>query len=166
MGRHQGFFVGRKGHPLAAKAPVPVEETFAFPFVALSRYPPRALQPMLAARRPVGDRQPGRPFPAIECASLAAAKQIIGGSDGIAGLTLPMIAGEIERGSLTVLGTAPWVYIQYGVVTLKGARQSAACSRFIRCLEEAEAELAREEARLIQAHLPRTRGDGARSSAG
>jgi DNA-binding transcriptional LysR family regulator len=166
MGRHQGYFVGRKGHPLAGKAPVPVEETFDFPFVALSRYPPRALQPMLAARRPVGDRQPGRPFPAIECASLAAAKRIIGGSDGIAGLTLPMIAEDIERGSLTVLGTAPWVFIQYGVITLKGAQRSAACGRFIRCLEEAEEELAREEARLVQAHLHRSRGDGGQASAG
>lgn len=158
MGRHQGYFVGRKGHPLAGRGHVPIEDTFAFPFVALSRYPPRALQPMLAARRSVGDRQPGRPFPAIECASLAAAKQIIGGSDGIAGLTLPMIAEDIARGSLVVLGTAPWVFTQYGVVTLKGAPRSAACSRLIRCLEEAEGELAREEARLAQARLPGTPG--------
>lgn len=165
MGRHQGYFVARKAHPLAGKAPVPLEETFAFPFVALSRYPPRALQPMLAARKPARARQPGRPFPAIECGSLAAAKQIIGGSDGIAGLTLPMIAEDIERGSLAVLGTAPWVFVQYGVVTLKGVPRSAACSQFIRCLEEAERELAREEARLVQAHLPRIRGDGAPESA-
>jgi DNA-binding transcriptional LysR family regulator len=166
MEQHQGYFVGRKGHPLARRTPVRLDETFAFPFVALSRYPPRALQPMLAARTPSGARQPGRPFPAIECASLAVVKQILCGSDGIAGLTLPMIAEDIERGSLAVLGSAPWLFVHYAVVTLKGAPRSAACGRLIRCLEEAEAELAREEARLIQAHLPRTRGDGARSSAG
>jgi DNA-binding transcriptional LysR family regulator len=154
MGRHQGYFVGRKSHPLAGKTAVPIEETFAFPFVALSRYPPRALQPMLAARKPVSARQPGRPFPAIECTSLAAAKQIVLGSDGIAALTLPMIAEDIERGSLIVLGTAPWVFVHYGLVTLKGIARSAACDRYIRCLEEVELELAREEARLVEAHLP------------
>jgi DNA-binding transcriptional LysR family regulator len=166
MGRHKGYFVARNGHPLAAEAPVPLEQTFAFPFVALSRYPPRALQPMLAARRPAGARQPGRPFPAVECASLAAAKQIILGSDGIAALSLPMIAEDIARGSLVVLGTAPWVFVHYGVVTLKGIPRSAACERFIRCLEDAEADLTREEARLVKEHLPDAGGAGAAESPG
>jgi len=162
MGRHQGYFVARKGHPLARKAPVAAEEILAFPFVALSRYPPRALQPMLAARKPVSARQPGRPFPAIECTSLAAAKRVIGGSDGIAGLTLPMIAEDIERGSLVVLGTAPWVFIHYAVVSLKDHPPGTAGTRFVRCLEDAEAELLREEARFAQRHLPPAEATGGR----
>lgn len=163
--RHQAYFVARKGHPLVDRAVFFSEETFAYPFVALSRYPPRALRPMLAARRPVSARQPGRPFPAIECASLAAAKRIIGGSDAIAALTLPMIAEELERGSLQVLGSAPWAFAHYAIVRLKDRVPSTACSRFLRCLEEAEASLVREEARLVQMHRPRTQGDGALASA-
>lgn len=156
MARHPAYFVGRKGHPLSAAAPVPPEEMLAFPFVALSRYPPRALQPLLAARRPVDERQPGRPFPAIECPSVAAAKQIVAASDAVAALTLPMIAEDIERGSLAVLGTAAWAFAHYAVVRLKGQPPSAACERFIGCLQHAEAGLVAEEARLAQAHLPRT----------
>lgn len=153
MARHQGFFVARKGHPLAGRAPVPPEEILAFPFVALAPYPPRALQPMLAARRPVSARQPGRPFPAVECTSLAAAKRIIGDSDGIAPLTLPMFADELARGSVVVLGTAPWAYVHYAVVSLKGHAPGIAGSRLIGCLEQAETELVREEAHLLRRHL-------------
>jgi DNA-binding transcriptional LysR family regulator len=166
MERHQGYFVARKDHPLAGKGFVDPQETFAFPFVALSRYPPRALQPMLTARKPASALEPGRPFPAVEAPSLATIKGILRGSDAIAPLTLPMIADEMERGSLAVLGTAPWAYSHYGIVKLKGHAPSAACSRFIRCLQQAEAALVLEEARLVLKHVHGARADGARQGAG
>lgn len=154
MERHQGYFVARKDHPLAGAKLVDPDATFAFPFVSLSRYPPRALQPMLAARAPVGARQPGRPFPAVECSSLGAVKKLIAESDTIAPLTLPMIAEDIKRGSLVVLGTAPWSYVHYAIVTLKSQPVSPACARLRQCLVEAEGRLVSEEARLVRTHLP------------
>lgn len=166
MARHQGYFVGRKGHPLVHRESVIPEEILAFPFVALSPYPPRAVAPMLAARKPVSARQPGRPFPAIECTSAAAAKRIILDTHGIALLTLPMCAEEIERGSLVVLGTAPWAYVHYAVVTLKGHAPRAAGDRFIRCLHDAESEIVREEARLVRAYRLRNRGEDALANVG
>ncbi len=166
MTPHQGYFVGRKGHPLAGREPVGPEEMLAYPFIALSQYPPRVLQPMLAARRPVSAQQPGRPFPAIECTSASAAKRIILESDGIMALTLPMAAEEIERGSLVLLGSAPWAFIHYAVVTLKGHAPRAAGDRFIRCLHQAEAEIVREEARLVRAHRLRNQGEDALASVG
>jgi DNA-binding transcriptional LysR family regulator len=165
MARHPAYFVGRSGHPLSEGAPVRPEETLAYPFVALGRYPPRALQPLLAARRPVDERQPGRPFPAIECPSLAAAKQIVAASDAVAALTLAMIAADVERGSLAVLGTAPWAFVHYAVVRLKGQSPSAACDRFVGCLQDAEAALAGEEARLLEARRPRTAATSPRTRA-
>jgi DNA-binding transcriptional LysR family regulator len=166
MARHQAYFVGRRGHPLARRKSVVPEDVLAFPFVALSPYPPRALAPMLAARKPVSARQPGRPFPAIECTSAAAAKRIILDTNGTAVLTLPMFAEEIERGSLAVLGTAPWVYVHYAVVTLKGHAPRAAGDRFIRCLHDAESEIVREEARLVRAYRLRNRGEDALANVG
>jgi DNA-binding transcriptional LysR family regulator len=166
LARHQGYFVGRRGHPLAHRESVVPEQILAFPFVAFSTYPPRALAPMLAARKPVSARQPGRPFPAIDCASASAAKRIILDTDGIAVLTLPLCAEEIERGSLALLGTAPWAYVHYAVVTLKGHAPRAACDRFIRCLREAESEIVREEARLVRAHRLGNLGEDAPANVG
>jgi len=109
---------------------------FSYPFLALSRYPPRVLQPMLATRQASDARQPGRPFPAVELASLHAVKQVLLGSDAIAPLTLPCVADELERGTLVVLATESWVYTQYGLVRLRGhtpapqrAALPSACAR-------------------------------------
>jgi DNA-binding transcriptional LysR family regulator len=150
--QHPAYFVARRGHPLAERTTVRAEHTFSYPFLALSRYPPRVLQPMLATRQASDARRPGRPFPAIELASLHAVKQVLLGSDAIAPLTLPCVADELERGTLVVLATESWVYTQYGLVRLRGHTQSAAASRFADCLREEEAALVRDESRLVAAH--------------
>jgi DNA-binding transcriptional LysR family regulator len=150
--QHPAYFVARRGHPLAARTTVRAEHTFSYPFLALSRYPPRVLQPMLATRRASDARQPGRPFPAVELASLHAVKQVLLRSDAIAPLTLPCVADELERGTLVVLATESWVYTQYGLVRLRGHTQSAAASRFAECLREEEAALIRDESRLVAVH--------------
>jgi len=147
MERHQGHFVARKNHPYAGKAFSP-EALFEYPFVALTQYPPRALQPLLALRQPVIGRRPGRPFPAVEYGSLSAAKRVLLDSDAIAGVTLPMVAEELKRGSLVVLGTTPSTYVHYAIVSLKGQVQSEASSRFLGELRDTETTLARDEARL------------------
>ena len=147
--QHPAYFVARRGHPLALRTTVRAEHTFSYPFLALSRYPPRVLQPMLATRQASDARQPGRPFPAVELASLHAVKQVLLGSDAIAPLTLPCVADELARGTLVVLATESWVYTQYGLVRLRGHTQSAAASRFAECLREEEAALVRDESRLV-----------------
>jgi DNA-binding transcriptional LysR family regulator len=151
--RHQGYFVGRKGHPLAGRSFGP-EAMFEYPFVALAQYPPRALQPLLALRRPVTPQRPGRPFPTLECGSFAAARRILVASNGVAGVSLPMVAEDLKRGSLVVLGTAPWSYVHYGIVTLKGHTQSSVCRRFLKELHDAEATITREEADLHRRFVP------------
>jgi DNA-binding transcriptional LysR family regulator len=159
--RHQGYFVGRKDHPFAGRDFVP-EVLFEYPFVALAQYPPRALQPLLALRQPVDAKRPGRPFPAIEFSSLAATKEILLKSDAIAGLMLPMVAEDLRQGSLVVLGTAPWSYIHYGIVSLKGQGQSDASKRLMSALRDADASLLRDEALLqegfIREQLPKAKG--------
>ena len=157
MSRHPAYFVARPGHPLARRAVVRPEHTFRYPFLALSRYPPRVLQPMLATRRVSDDDRPGRPFPAIEIASLAAVKRLLANSDAIAPVTLPCVAAELERGELVSLTTEPWISTAYGIVTLKGHARSAAATRFCEYLREAEAAILAEESRLIARHAPGAR---------
>jgi DNA-binding transcriptional LysR family regulator len=149
---HRGYFVARRGHPLARRATVRARHVFEYPFVAMSRYPPRALRPMLAARGEQGAHA-GRPFPQVELSSLAAVKRMTMTSDAIAPLTLACVADELERGTLVVLGSEEWIVLGYGVVTLKGHVPSIAATRFLEALREAEAALLGEESRLAARHL-------------
>jgi DNA-binding transcriptional LysR family regulator len=167
--RHPAYVVARAGHPLLASMPLSLFALFTYPFVAVSQYPPRALQPMLALRQPAEARKPGRPFPAVEFASLAAVKSIVAASDSIAAMTLQSARDELRRGTLVVLGTAPWSYVHYAVVTLKGQRLSGAASEFIDMLGEAEAGVLRNESRLAERYDPAANRKGPprrRTSAG
>jgi DNA-binding transcriptional LysR family regulator len=159
---HPAYFIARAGHPLARRGTVRAEHTFAYPFVALSRFPPRVLQPMLSSMQEADGARRGRPFPAVELPSLAAAKLVLAKSDAIAPLTLPCVAEEIERGSLVVLGTESWASSGYGLVSLKGSEPSAAALRFCECLREAEAALVREESLLLARHARRAAAAKAR----
>jgi DNA-binding transcriptional LysR family regulator len=148
------YFVARRGHPLARRATVKPEHMFEYPFLALSRYPPRALQPMLATLRAADSGAPGRPFPAVELASLHAVKRVLLGSDAIAPFMLASVADEVKRGTLVPLATEPWASTGYGLVRLKGLALGAAASRFCECVREAEAELVRQESRLVARLAP------------
>jgi DNA-binding transcriptional LysR family regulator len=163
---HPAYFVARSGHPLTRRAVVRAEHTFAYPFLALSRYPPRVLAPMLAARQESEAARPGRPFPAVELTSLAGVKRLLADSDAVAPVTLACVRDEIDRGTLVVLGTEPWASSRYGLVSLKGHAPSPPAAQFRAHLIEAEAELVREEARLIARFSPRgtraARGTAAR----
>ncbi len=147
---HPVYFVARRGHPLARRAVVRPADTFGYPFLALTRYPPRVLQPMLATRP--DDAPTGRPFPAMEIGSLAAVKHIALDSDAIVPLTLPCVARELGERRLVALGTAPWLYVRYGFVSLKGQSLTAAARAMRDRLRDAETALVREEAQLIARH--------------
>lgn len=151
---HPVYLVARRGHPLARRKAIGPAHTFGYPFVALSRFPPRALEPMLATRGETVAAAPGRPFPSIEIGSLAAAKRLLANSDAIAPLTLSCVAEEVARGSLVLLLTEPWMKTGYGFLSLKDRVPSAAARALIGCLREEEATLLREEAALA-AVVPR-----------
>lgn len=150
---HPVYFVARHGHPLAGRESFTAQEAFPYPFLAPSRYPPRVLRPMLTSRQQ-SDQRPGRAFPAIELASLHAIERVLLGSDAIAPLPLPCVSEELERGTLTLLGTEPWMFTGYGLVRLKAHAASHAASDFADLLREADTSLVREESRLLVRHSP------------
>ena len=154
LSTHALYCVARRGHPLGRRAPVRLVQLFAYPLLALSRVPPRVLGPMQAIEQDSGRRRPGRPFPAIELASLAAMKRLLANSDAIATLTLPCVADELDDGTLRVLLSEPWLSTNYGIVSLKGQALGAAARALIERLREAEAALARTEGALIARHAP------------
>lgn len=155
-GPHPLYFVARAGHPLAGRAAVTTVDIFAWPFATPGRIAPRILDPLLAAHRAAVQRGLApRPFPSIQCNGLAPVKRILASSDAITGSILSCIATELEAGQFVLLGTEPWLHLQYGVVSLKGRPSTQAAERFRTLVLEAEREAAREEERLAARFGPR-----------
>jgi len=155
MGEHPLFFAARSGHPLAGRGAVTAADTFAFPFVAPSRIPPRILESMLKAQRQSAEPEAAaRAFPSLECNGLTAVKRVVAGSDAITAVTLPCIAAELEEGRLALLGSEPWLSVRYGLVTLEGQPISRAADRLRDFVVEAEREAWLEEERLTARWQP------------
>lgn len=151
---HPLYFIARRGHPLGRRAAARLVQTFAYPLVAVSRIPPRVLEPMLATLPDPNTLRPGRPFPAIELASLAAVKRLLASSEAIAPLPLPCVADELQNGTLELLLTESWLSTNYGIVTLKDRIPSVVARALIERLREAEAALGQKEVALIARHAP------------
>jgi DNA-binding transcriptional LysR family regulator len=164
LSEHPLHFVARSGHLLAGRTRVSVRDAVAYPMVTMSRVPPRILEPMLAAQR--RSSQPGtaaRPFPAVENATLAAVKHMVAGSDVISAVPVACVRDELERGTMVLLGSEPWLRLSYGVVKLKGQALGPAAARLREYLVEAEARLTIEESSLPARRVKRT-GVGGRAT--
>lgn len=150
MSPHPLYFVARQAHPLAGRRNVTATDILAWPFATASRIPPRILAPLLVAKRKSPDpAAAGRVFPAITCNALATLKRVVEGSDSITAVTLSCLAEELEAGTWAVLGTAPWLHVHYGIVSLKGRPMTHAAERFRDIVVETEVAVTRQEQRLI-----------------
>ena len=119
--------------------------------------------PRTARRR--GTRGAAPPFPSIECNGLAPVKRILATSDAVSGID-PLLhrAPSSRSGSFVLLGTEPWLHLQYGIVSLKGRPWTQAAERFREFVLEAEREAALEERRLVARFGPGSPGIRKRSS--
>jgi DNA-binding transcriptional LysR family regulator len=150
LSEHALYFVGRHAHPLAGRDDVTAAQTFAYPFIAPARIPPRLLEPMLQSRRKFAGRKAvPQAFPALELNVLAAVKRIVERTDAVTALTLSCCAAELQQHSLDLLATKPWLSTRYGIVSLKGHPMSSAALRFREFVAEAEAEVAPFEAKVL-----------------
>ena len=150
MAAHALYFVGRRDHPLARHTGIKPVDTFAFPFAAPARIPPRLLAPMLSAKtKSAHATSLTRPFPTIECNVVSAVKRVVEGSDALTALTLSCMATELQGGSLTLIGSEPWMTVHYGVVSLKDRPMSPAAARLHEFIIDAEAAVTLEEKKLL-----------------
>jgi len=158
---HPVYFIARAEHPLARSGvTVRTADIFAWPFATPSRIPPRILDPFMAAHRAsvARDAMP-RAFPAIECNGLAPVKRIVACSDAVSASILPSVATELDSGQFVLLGTEPWLHLQYGVVSLRGRPWTQAAEKMRDFTLQAEQEATRLEQQLLERHGP---GGGSR----
>jgi hypothetical protein len=93
------------------------------------------------------------PFPAIACNSLDAATAVVRSSDAVTGSTLSCIRQQLESGTLVLLGTEPWLHLQYGVVSLRGRPWTQAAAHLREVVLVAQQDVMDEERDLAQRHL-------------
>jgi DNA-binding transcriptional LysR family regulator len=157
MGPHPLFLVGRAGHPLAGRGELGMSDLFDYPLAALTRIPPRILEPFRAAqRRAAQPAAAARSFPAIECNTHAVLTQVVLETDAIMASTLPRIRAELESGQMTLIKSEPWLLTRYGIVTSRNHPLSAASARFREFILEAEREFCSEEQALLARWQPGT----------
>jgi DNA-binding transcriptional LysR family regulator len=155
MGPHPLFLVGRTGHPLAGRDSLGVSDLFDYPLAAMTRIPPRILEPFRAAqRRATHPAAMARNFPAIECNTHSVLAQVVLGTDAIMASTLPRIRTELESGQLVLIKSEPWLFTSYGIVTLKNHPLSTASARFREFILEAERGFCGEEQALLACWQP------------
>ena len=158
--RHQGHCVLRAGHPLlTASPPGQFDETWNYPFVATSRFPPALFKELAAALlTPQQAAKLGaKALVSVACESLHMMKTIVLESDAVALLPLNVVADEIQRGGLVAIPGPPWMGAAFGIVHLAHRSLSPLAETFVRFVRDADAELlAWEEEtalRLLDRHL-------------
>lgn len=156
LARHPLYLVARAGHPLAGQAGIGVGEMLGYPLAAMARIPPRLLEPALAAipRSSPGVRDVNA-FPALLCSDFSLVKRVVSATNLVLATSLPCVAQELERNEMTVLGAEPWMQLNYGIVTLKGAAPlNMAAAEFSAFLGTAEQAVLAEEQGLIARWVP------------
>jgi DNA-binding transcriptional LysR family regulator len=155
---HPTLTYARQGHPLAARAPVSFADGFAYPYVSLTRIPPRSLEPLRASLRRMADATAAtRVFPALECNSLEAIKRIVLGSDALMVAPPSCVASELESGRLVAIGSEHFLALRYGIVKLKTQPLTAAGARFREYVLEAERAFTERDKELFERWRPRPR---------
>ena len=153
---HPTLTYARRGHPLAARAPVSFEDGFAYPYASLTRIPPRGLEPIRAAQRRMPDAPVAqRVFPALELNALEAVKRIVLGSDALMVAPPSCVLAELESGRLVAIGSESFLTIRYGIVKLKTQPLSAAAARFREYVLDAERAFTEQEKELLERWRPR-----------
>lgn len=156
---HQMLTCARKGHPLASRAPVSFADGLAYPNVALSRIPPRVLDPIRAAMRRAPDASiANRVFPALEFNALEAIRKVVLGSDALMVAPPTCVEDDLERGRLVALGSEPFLTLRYAIVSLKSVPLSAAGTRFREYVLQAERAFTEQEKALLERWRPRPAG--------
>ena len=152
LAEHPLMVVGRAGHPLAGRRDLTLEEAFDHPWVTVGRTTPRFLDVMLTAQRHAPESAGrARAFPALQCTTVAAARDAILCSDALTLLTPAAVRALVERGEMApLLSLAGRLSSRNGFVRLKSRPLNAAARLFcdkLRTIDQRHAEL---NAQLLQ----------------
>jgi DNA-binding transcriptional LysR family regulator len=131
-----GRFFVRAGHPLAARASIPVDEVLRAPLVGPTRMPPHHVDAILRAR---GGEDPGAVF-AFTCESASMMRAVARGSDLVLLATTNMVAEDLAAGHLVALRVeGPPPTQEFGVMRLAGRTLPQAADVLVEAIVAADA---------------------------
>jgi len=148
--RQPVYFFVRAGHPLTQHKLPRLAQIRAFPFVGVHT---RHL-PQMADGTGRFDPETRDYLAPIRVGTIALIKQVVAGSDAVAGAPLALIAAEVKAGTVAVLPFhEPWMRTNYGIIYLKGRTLSPAAEAFVSHLRQVEDEIAQAAKGLRRALL-------------
>lgn len=145
-----GHFVARAGHPLAQRPDLTVADILDYPFVQVSRLPPRLMKRLLAQRRTrrAGGTAPALPFPAIECPTVALALGAVMASDAVMIASLGLVRAELESRQAVRLLHEPWLRTDWAILCLRTRSLGPAAMAVAGYLQAAHEEVMAEDQQL------------------
>jgi DNA-binding transcriptional LysR family regulator len=150
----RAYLMARAGHPLASLSSVSMSDAFDYPFVQISRLPPRALRPILAMRRAPkpGSRPP--PFPAIECPTVPLGVSAIVESNALMVATLGMVRRELESRRVVPIVHESWMQSDWAIARLRRRTLGPAATAFVGELHRVHTAVQTEDALLSKRFAP------------
>ena len=137
------FLACRPDHPLLAVRDLSLKRALTYPLVSIRFVGVHATAALAGGAMGDYDADAMTFNPAIQVNSLALARQIAQESDALFPGTASMLADEVERGRLAVLGLRlPEMVTNYGLLTLRERTLSPSAQVFVRVLRDVDAELA------------------------
>jgi DNA-binding transcriptional LysR family regulator len=140
---HSVFLACRPGHPLLKVREVSLERALKYPLVSIRLVGVQAMSALAGGAMGAYDADAATFLPAIQVTSLALARQIAQESDALFPGTASMLADDVDRGRLALLGPRlPKMVTTCGLLTLRERTLSPSAQVFIRVLRDVDAELA------------------------
>lgn len=147
---HQGYFLGRVGHPLLCEKEPSIQSVLQFPLAAVSHFPSRIMGPMMQGL----PKYSLRPQLAVITDNLDIIREVVSGTDILGIFMLSQVEAELERHTLAVIPyTAAWLHSQYGLITLKRHAGSPGEEAFIRLALEVDGGIKKKEKELAAKFL-------------
>ena len=141
---HRGHWVVRRGHPLARGRDAALAEVLKYPLAFPTRFPPRALEPMLR-HRPAGGPS-GNQLATLLCADLRLLLRLVARSDFVTGTAPLLVRAELEAGTLVSVGSEPWMTSRYGIHRPRQREHSPFAAMLSEAFAEADAQFAADAA--------------------
>lgn len=146
LARIPAFILARARHPLARADGVTMADVMAYPFVHVTRMPPRIMRRLLATRGSRHRKSPVAPppFPAIEVPTVPLAMSVVLDSDAVMLASLAMVRTQFGRKRIVPLVHEPWMHSEFGILRLRNRTLSPAAAALVKLIRQAGEESQRE----------------------
>lgn len=150
------YFLCRPDHPVATLPRARLDDLLDHPWAgtAIPSQLRRRLSPAVG-RKALRDGDPVADKPAIELDVVSHLGELAAHSQVLVASPLTLVEPDLAAGRLSVVDfTAPWLRLDYGVITRSGRTPSPATAQMISILRQVEEEMETQESALRERHAP------------